>query len=284
MLELPDGDFLDLFWGPPRDGPIALMLHGLGGCHRSPYIVGMARALAARGWQALIMNYRSAERPNRLPRFYHAGAYGDPQHVLSVMRARHPGRRVAVVGFSIGGSIVLNWLARADGPEVPDRAVAISVPFDLALCADHIDRGVAKIYQGNMLRSLKRMVRRKLAVNTDACPITIAELKRLRSIREFDDRITAPLHGFRSADDYYRRNSCAAVLTRISQPTLIVHSADDPFMPAHGIPDRVSESTHLCVTERGGHVGFVAAGYWLEQTIPDFLASAPLRELTAAIR
>lgn len=277
-LDLPDGDFLDLLWGPARDGPVALLLHGLGGSYRSPYVLGMAATLAARGWQTLIMHYRGVQRPNRLPRFYHAGDYADPQYLVSVLRRRFAGRAIAVIGYSIGGSILLNWLARADAGLQPDVAAAVSVPFDLALCAEHIDRGFARLYQRDLLWSLKRMVRRKLAVNADACPVTAADLGRLRSLREFDDRITAPVHGFSNARDYYRRCSCGPLLTRISRPTLIVHAADDPFIPARTIPERVSGSTRLCVTDYGGHVGFRAGDYWLEQAIPEFLAQHVARQ------
>jgi predicted alpha/beta-fold hydrolase len=279
-IELPDDDFLDLFWGPRRAGPVVLLLHGLGGCSRSAYVLGLAKRLAERGFQAVAMHYRGAGGvPNRQPRFYHAGAWEDPAEALAQIRTALPGRPVAAVGFSLGGSILLNWLARGDAPRLPDAAVSVSVPFDLAACARAVNRGFARLYQRHLLGCLSRMYRSKFASRTEA-PVPVPELRRIRTLYAFDERITAPLHGFQGADDYYARCSSGPLLRHITVPLLIVQARDDPFVPAATLPDptRLGARTRLLLTRHGGHVGWLGGTpcrpeYWIERCIPDYLAA-----------
>lgn len=272
-VELPDGDFVDCFHGPRRAGPLVLLLHGLGGCATSPYILGLLAALDAAGMHGVAMQYRgAAARPNRHPRYYHAGAWDDALHALQHLRAGRPGVPSAVVGFSLGGAMTLNW--RAAGPAVPqpELAVAASVPFDLAACARAVDEGFARVYQRHLLRGLRRGYAAKFARRDDA-PWPVARLREIRTLRGFDDVITAPLHGFHDAADYYRRCSPGPGMAAIREPTLVLHARDDPFVPADGIPERVGSGVELAVSAHGGHVGFVAQRdrlqphYWLETRI-----------------
>jgi hypothetical protein len=182
------------------------------------------------------------------------------------------------VGFSLGGSILLNWLGSPASGARPDVGVAVSVPFDLERCATAVDSGFARIYQSNMLGELKAMYRRKFRDDADA-PVSLAALSRMRALRQFDDAITAPLHGFADADDYYGRCSCGPRLGDIATPTLIMNAVDDPFVPPDSLPSRnaLGPSVQLEVTRAGGHVAFVTGAvpgrgqYWAEQRALRFL-------------
>jgi uncharacterized protein len=280
-LELPDGDFLDLDWGPGESGPLVLVLHGLEGCSASPYVAGLADTLYRRGMRAVIMHFRGCSgEPNRLPRSYHSGDTGDLQWVLDALCRRAPGVGIAAVGYSLGGNVLLKWLGEQGGRARLQAAVAVSVPFDLHQAAWRLDRGFSRLYQWSLLRRLRASVRRKFAGHR--APVDLAALRRARSFRAFDHLVTAPLHGFASADDYYTRSSSAAYLRDIRVRTLILHAADDPFVTPRAIPRnaQLSPLVTLELAARGGHVGFVAgrypwrAEYWLERRIADFLVAA----------
>lgn len=272
-LELPDGDFVDCFHGPRRAGPLVLLLHGLGGCATSPYILGLLATLAATGFQGVAMQYRgAAAQPNRHRRYYHAGAWDDALNVLDRLQRRAGDRPAAVVGFSLGGAMALNWRAAGERVAQPALAVAVSVPFDLAACARAVDQGFARVYQRHLLRGLRRGYAAKFSGRDDA-PWPVARLGEIRSLRGFDEHITAPLHGFDGAAGYYRRCSPGPALHRVTHPTLVLHARDDPFVPASGIPTAVAPAVRLELSAHGGHVGFVGRGaaggldYWLETRI-----------------
>lgn len=277
-LDLADGDFVDLHWGPAASGPLVLVLHGLAGCARSAYVLGLVGHLARHGFESVVMEYRGAgAEPNRLPRLYHAGAWEDPAEVVTVLRRRWPARPLGAVGVSLGGSILLNWLGRQGAAAPVDAAVAVSVPFDLAASADAAGRASARLYQWDLVRHLKAGVRRHPALGLDR-----AALAGIRSLRGFDDVVTAPLHGFAGADDYYRRCSCGPCLPTVRRPTLVIHGLDDPLVPPSTLPDRrqLPPALRLELSRHGGHVGFVGgrwpwrAEYWIEQRARRFLARA----------
>lgn len=275
-LRLDDGDHLELAWGPDAGGPLVVILHGLGGSADSGYVRGLVRTLRTRELGAVVMQFRGAGgRPNSADRFYHAGEYRDLEETLATLRRRFPGRPLAVVGFSLGGSVLLNYLgALGDGAGI-DAACAVSVPFELAACADALERGFARLYQWDLLRGLKRLVAAKFAGRADA-PVELARIRRLRTLRGFDDAVTAPLHGFAGVDDYYRRCSCRQRLNGITTTTLIIQAGDDPFVPGTSLPaaEELAPAVTLELSRHGGHVGFVAPGprrYWLEGRIADFL-------------
>lgn len=277
---LPDDDWIDLFWGPSRDSALVLILHVLGGCATACYALGMLKALTQHGLQGVIMEYRGAgSTPNRCDRFYHAGAWQDLQAVVQELHTRYPRRRIGVVGFSLGASILLNWLI-ADPTAPVDAAVAVSVPFDLAACAHLLNQGFARIYQWDLLRHLKQLLLRKYA-GRHGTSISIQVVNLIRTLHEFDDHITAPLHGYANAADYYRRCSCGPHLKTIQHATLIIHARDDPFVPLSSIPPMqdFSSRTQFELTRTGGHVGFVQgpwpwqANYWIERRVTDYFLS-----------
>ena len=277
-LELPDGDFLDLDWTPRASGPTVVILHGLEGSSNSPYARGLLKAVHNRGWRGVLMHFRgcSAET-NRLPRGYHSGETGDIAHLVNVLTKQQPRAPLAVVGYSLGGNALLKWLGEA-GTQAPlSAAVAVSVPFVLGQSADRLHRGFSRIYEWYFLHSLVRTAKRK--AERMPLPIDLQYIDKVGSIRQYDDLVTAPLHGFKNADDYYTRSSSRQYLQGIRVDTLMLQAADDPFMPPSVIPAATELSPHVTLElhRHGGHAGFVSgavpwrARYWLEQRIPDFL-------------
>ncbi|MCU0971787.1 MAG: hydrolase, partial [Gammaproteobacteria bacterium] len=186
-LELPDGDFLDLAWSGPERGPLVLVLHGLEGSLRSHYAASLIDGLVRAGLGVVFMHFRNCGgEPNRLPRSYHSGETGDLDQ---------------------------------RGDSAPVRtAVAVSVPFLLGEAAERMETGWSRLYQWQLVRSLRRSYRRKLPRLAAHLPVDATELERLRTFRTFDDRVTAPLHGFAGVDDYYTRSSSRQFLRHIRRP------------------------------------------------------------------
>ncbi len=284
-LELLDGDFLDLDWLDRNQTkrPIVLVLHGLEGSIQSGYAAGILHALKGVGLRAVLMHFRGCSgEPNRLPRNYHSGETGDLQNVIEVLLSRYPGIPLAVVGYSLGGNVLLKWLGEQGSRAPIATAVAVSVPFVLARAADRLDHGFSRLYRSHLLRRLHRSYRQKFRTRPGDGPVPIKALRELRTFRRFDDKITAPLHGFADVNDYYRRASSRPFLKHIQISTLILQAADDPFMTVDAIPvpEELSSCTTLELSERGGHVGFVTgqipgfARYWLEERIVQHLQSA----------
>lgn len=274
QVTLPDGDFLMLDWGPDPGGPIVVLLHGLGGSSRSAYARVLMRALHARGFWACTMHFRGAAGgPNRKLRSYHMGEREDPAFVLAELRRRYSRRKLAAVGVSLGGSALLHSLA-AGGDEAPvDCAVAVSVPFRLHPAEERLNRGLSRFYQRHILHTLRRQWQEKCRVL--ARPDLATDLHEIRSFRDFDARITAPLHGYADVDDYYDRASSIHVLRDIRVPTLLIHSLNDPFMTPDCLPQ--ADELGACVTleahRAGGHVGFFEASgrSYLERRVPGYL-------------
>ena len=285
-LETPDGDFLDLDWAPdPGPGaPVALVLHGLEGNAGRRYVRNVCRELLRRGVRPAALNFRGCSgEPNRTTRLYHSGLTDDPAWVLGLLRERHPDRPLGAMGFSLGGNVLLKLMGeRSDGGRaLLDATAVMSVPYDLAAGADLLEEGgMGRFYTWYFLRSLHRKVRLK---EGDLAPLVDLEaVASARSIRAFDDRATAPIHGFRGAADYYAESSSAGFLDRVRVPTLLLHSMDDPFLPPDRVPlDPMRANPWLlpAVTERGGHVGFLegtpaAPRFWGDEESARFLASA----------
>jgi uncharacterized protein len=277
-LELPDGDFIDLDWTPNPDGPIVVILHGLEGSSKSGYARGLLRAFQDRCWRGVVMHFRGCSgEPNRLARSYHSGETGDLATLIQTLRVREPHTPLAVVGFSLGGNVLLKWLGE-NGRRVPlQAAIAVSVPFLLDRAADRLDTGFSRIYQWGLLRRMRRSLvekRRRIAV-----PLAVKQTSSLRTFREFDEHITAPLHGFSGADHYYTVASSRQYLKGVTIPTLVIQARDDPFMTPDAIPEpsELSGTIEFELHEHGGHVGFVSgcvpwhARYWLEERIPAYL-------------
>jgi predicted alpha/beta-fold hydrolase len=287
-IDTPDGDFLDVDWGPdPAPGaPVALVLHGLEGSSRRSYVGNVCRELLARGVRPVAMNFRGCSgETNRALRFYHSGETSDPAMVVDVIRARYPGRPVGALGFSLGGNVLLKMLGeRPDGgTDLLDAAVAMSVPYDLAAGCDLLERSVmGRAYTGYFMRSLRTKVeskRDRLAEVLDMEAVDGA-----RTIRAFDDHVTAPLNGFADAQAYYEACSSTRFLAGIRVPTLLLHARNDPFLPPEAIPEaaaRANPSLAWSLEERGGHVGFVEGTPWAPRFWADAAGAAFLAHTLA---
>lgn len=277
-VELPDGDFIDIDWTERSSGPIVLLLHGLQGSSRSHYARSLARAFHRAGWRTAIVHFRGCSgEPNRLARSYHSGETGDVAYVASMLRRRHPGVPLAAVGVSLGGNVLLKWLGETGAANPLAAAVAVSVPFLLNRAADRLEAGFARLYQWELLYSLRKAIetkRRRVPL-----PLAVEKVSRLKTMRDFDDQVTAPLHGFRDSAHYYAESSSRQFLRFIRVPTLLIQASDDPFMTPDVIPEprELSACTRLEVFPHGGHVGFVSGTwpwrprYWLEERVPAFL-------------
>ncbi len=282
-FELPDGDFIDLAWathGLANDTPLVVVLHGLGGDSNSTYVAGLLHAVNRSGWRGVLMHFRGASHePNRLPRAYHSGDTGDVDCLLRALREREPKTKIAIVGVSLGGNVLLKWLGEEGKQSLVEAAVAVSVPFELRLVADRINQGFSRVYQSYLLKRLRKVFARKLKQHPECLPEAIHQMELLRCFWTFDDKITAPLHGFPHVHAYYREASSRQYLIHIATPTLIIHALDDPFMTPNVIPraDELSDAITLEVSPKGGHVGFITGSipgkpvYWLDQRIPEFL-------------
>jgi len=282
QLELPDGDFLHLDWlADPVDGPsnpLLLCLHGLEGSSESNYAVDLLRAAQATGWNAAVMHFRGCSgMPNRLARSYHAGETTDLEHVLAHIGSTRRYTTLFAVGYSLGGNVLLKYLGERGDQSALDAAVAISVPFDLKGASETVSRGMARLYQYLLMRKMKRRVRDKASLLDGQ--IDVPRALTSRTFSDFDDAVTAPLHGFKGYLDYYRRCSCKGFLGQIRTPTLIVHAQDDPFIDSSYLPSNEDLSPSVCLelSQYGGHVGFLEQekpwqpSLWLPRRIMRFL-------------
>lgn len=277
-LELPDGDFLDLDWAGNHGDHVVLVLHGIVGSSQSSYIKGILNAIVAEGWQGVLMHFRGcSEECNRLPRGYHSGETGDLDFVIQEIMKNRPKATLSIIGFSLGGNVLLKWLGERENNTFIKCAVAVSVPFDLIKVANRMCQGFSQVYQWWLLRKLKDALSKKF--NQMESPIDLHYLKKVKTFWEFDDKITAPLHGFAGVNEYYASSSSRQYLKHIATPTLILHAMDDPFMTVTAIPkiDELSQNVTLELSDMGGHLGFIAGNipgrpqYWLEDRIPAFL-------------
>ncbi len=286
MLALPDGDQIQLNWTEnPELSPhkaIVVVLHGLEGNIQSHYASGMLHALHQQGCIAVLMHFRGCNGvANRLPRAYHSGDTADLAYLIAQIQLRYPGRDLAAVGFSLGGNVLVKYCGEQGSQCVLKAAVAVSAPLALAPSAQRINQGGSKVYQQYLLGRLKATMMRKLDRHKDfPLPVSKAQIQALKTIRDFDDLLTAPLHGFQNADDYYQKSSGKAFLKQVKVPLLLVHAKDDPFLAPAVLPkaDEMPPCVQLLVSSHGGHVGFVTgntpfkAEYYLEQQLPAYLA------------
>ncbi|QNI03048.1 hydrolase [Halomonas sp. SH5A2] len=289
-MTLRDGDFLDLDWYGRRDDdtPCVVLLHGLTGSSSSRYILGQQQALALKGWQSVAVNWRGCSgEPNRLARGYHSGVSEDLAEVVEMLSMRRPAQPLAAVGYSLGGNVLLKYLGEQGSATPLQAAAAVSVPFRLDHSAERIRHGMSKIYQSRFLRDLRHYMadkRQRFAIHgvpdEYARLLALGSLKRITTLWEFDERVTAPLHGFSSAADYYQRCSSLYFLSSISVPTLIIQAQDDPFLYLESAPHPQSLPPQVAFEfhRQGGHVGFIegtpwSPGYYLERRLPAWLAS-----------
>jgi predicted alpha/beta-fold hydrolase len=276
--DTPDGDFVDVDRVDAPDGaPLLVLFHGLEGGSSSHYARALLAAARARGWRAALPHFRGCGGElNRLPRAYHSGDSDEIDWMLRRL-AREPGGPLYAAGISLGGNALLKWLGERgdEAGTVVRAAAAVSAPVDLTAAGEALERGFNRVYTKNFLVTLKRKGAAKLARFPGL--FDGPGVARSRTLREFDDLVTAPLHGFRDAADYWRRASAKPWLGRIRVPTLVVNARNDPFLPAASLPrgDEVSPQVTLEFPATGGHVGFVHGPFpgrydWLPRRVAAF--------------
>ncbi len=271
-IDTPDGDFLDLDVSSVGAAKAGVVLHGLEGDSERAYVRGMVRALNRAGWDAVALNFRGCSGEiNRQLRFYHSGSTDDLETVISHLIRDGRYSKLALIGFSLGGNVVLRYLGeRAKAvPDIIGGAACFSVVCDLVTGAGAFDVPTNRLYLKRFLRMLRRKIRRKSRLFPGV--LTDAGFETIRSFRDFDNRYTAPLNGYLDAEDYWRKTSSKPLLTSIAVPTLLVNAADDPFLTPQCYPTAEAEenpSFFLEIPRTGGHVGFVAfdppGDYWSE--------------------
>ena len=280
--ETPDGDFIDLDWldAFTHESRLLVLFHGLEGCSRSHYAVSLMNQLRGEGWCGVVPHFRGCGGEiNRLHRSYHAADSAEVDWILRRLRAKHRGPLYAV-GISLGGNMLLKWLGEQGerAVDLVERAAAVSAPVELQIAAKHLDCGWKKrIYAAHFLRTMKPKVLTKIA--THGLDVDPHAIRTTVTFREIDDLYTAPVHGFRDADDYWIRSSSKPLLRHITVPTLLINARNDPFFPSDALPTHgeVSAVVALDYPESGGHVGFVSGRFpghfrWLPRRILSFLA------------
>lgn len=283
-VELADGDFIELAWSDNvlDERPVVIIFHGLQGSVDSAYVKGIMKALSAQGMRSVLMHFRGCSgRLNRLPRGYHSGDTADARYIINRIKQQNSQTRLAAIGYSLGANMLLKLLGEWGSASPVEVAVSVSPPLVLADCADRLEQNASRFYQYYLIRQLKRNLIMKsdfhdykALINLDA-----NKIKTLNSFWQFDNHVTAPLHGFCNVHDYYEKSSSRQYLHKINSPTLIVQALDDPFMSIKSIPRESELSPHirLELSQFGGHVGFISGHllkpcFWLEKRIPEFLA------------
>ena len=310
--DTPDGDFIDVDWVvkpadeagrfnltggnnytqrplsnedpifeimEPATVPLVVLFHGLEGSSRSHYAVALMAAVRDAGWRGVVVNFRGCSGElNRLPRAYHSGDSAEVDWVLRRLKRGNP--LLLAVGVSLGGNALLKWLGEsgASAGQVVDRAAAVSAPVDLMAAGTALDRGFNRVYVRQFLLTMKKKALEKL--NQYPGLYDAARLRAACTLREFDDLVTAPLHGFRNTDDYWMRASSKPGLRSICVPTLIANARNDPFLPARALPraSEVSAPVALDQPEQGGHAGFVSGRFpgnlgWMPARVLEFFSA-----------
>jgi predicted alpha/beta-fold hydrolase len=266
VLKLPDGDETAVDWvieteGTPKSAPLLIILHGLESSAESAYARMLMHAAASRQWRCCVLHFRDCgDYRNVLPRRYHAGETNDIRYFVAKLERQGQLGPMVAAGYSLGGNVLLKYLGESGAGCPLKGAAAVCVPLNLHECAEALNKGISRGYQNYLLRRMKRSVGRKFDPHTAAFDWQRA--MQSRTFAEFDDAVTAPLHGFAGKDDYYDRCSSVHFLKSIERPTLIVNALDDPFMTPEVIPGGrvLSEHVTLEVSEHGGHVGFIEGG------------------------
>ena len=276
-IKTPDNDFLDIDWSTTGSSQLTIISHGLEGNTTRTYVKAMAQAVNDSGWDALAWNYRSCSgEPNRLLRSYHNGATDDLAWVIDHAKKKGTYNEIALVGFSLGGNLTLVHLGRDRVDPLVKKAVAFSVPCDLEASANALTKPSNKLYMKRFLVLLHQKIKDKMAIMPHA--LNDVGYDKIKTFKDFDDRYTAPIHGFKDAHDYWKKCSSRQFIPCIKTPCLIINALDDPFLPRKCFP--VAEATTnpnitLKMPKSGGHVGFVSFNkknlYWSEQQTISFL-------------
>lgn len=279
--DTPDGDFIDLDWaGPVGAARILVLFHGLEGSSSSHYAREIVRSAVDEGWRCVVPHFRGCSGElNRLPRAYHSGDSAEIDWILRRVRAGNPSAAVHAAGVSLGGNALLKWLGERgeDATGVVAHAAAVSAPIDLAAAGRALGRGFNMVYTRMFLGSLKRKASAKLAQFPGSFDGNA--MRAAKTLYDFDNAVTAPLHGFRDADDYWQRASSWPQLAGIRVPTLVLNARNDPFLPECALAHARGASKHvkLDFPAHGGHVGFLSGPFpgrhgWLSKRLLGFLS------------
>ncbi len=277
----PDGDFIDLDWTAAAgtgSAPLLVLFHGLEGSSKSQYARGLMHHAMQRGWRGVVVHFRGCSGEiNRLPRAYHSGDSTEIDWILRRLHAQHGGALFAA-GVSLGGNALLKWLGEQGqaAQDVVQRAAAVSAPVDLHAAGRALEQGFNMVYTNNFLATMKRKSFAKLEKHPGL--FDPAKLRTTRTLREFDDLVTAPLHGYAGVDDYYTRASSKPLLMCVAVPTLLLNARNDPFLPGKALPEQqqLSAAITAAFTDEGGHVGFPDSNgsiQWLPRTVLEFLVA-----------
>lgn len=281
--DTPDGDFIDVDFVDGEPGsPFVVLFHGLEGSSDSHYARALMAQLQALGWSGAVPHFRGCSGElNQAPRFYHSGDAEEVNWIirrLTQTRKQHPSAKFFAAGVSLGGNALLRWLGESQHQAgIVDAACAVSAPLDLAGGGAALSRGVGMLYTRVFLKTLKPKCLQKLRQFPGL--FDREAMLKSRNLYEFDNAVTAPLHGFRDTDDYWNRASAKHILSDITVPTLVLNAKNDPFLPAHHLPRAAAACVTLEYPEHGGHVGFANGGPpgrldWLPQRMLRFFQSA----------
>ncbi|MDO5640536.1 MAG: alpha/beta fold hydrolase [Neisseria sp.] len=256
-------DFID---SPDAAAPLVVLFHGLEGSSRSHYAVALMNAVAARGWHGVVAHFRGCGGvPNTAPVYYHSGDSREIEFMLQTLSARYS--RIYAAGVSLGGNALAKYLGEQGRAAIPQAAAVVSAPVDLTAAGSRFDKGTTRLLYTRYFFNTLLPKARAFDFHTEA-------LGRCKTLSDFDDAFTAPLHGFKDAADYYRRASCKPLLPAIETPTLLLNAVNDPFLPPEALPSaqEVSRAVTLLQPAHGGHVGFVSGrgrGHlnWMPQTL-----------------
>lgn len=289
-IELRDGDFIDIDHAPAWHladpaRPVVLLVHGLAGSSSSPYILAMQNLLQQHDYHSIAINLRGCSgEVNRLPIAYHSGCSPDIEQVItSLAETVLKDASLAAIGYSLGANVLLKWASETAFAQQLTALVSVSNPFSLDLCCEQMNRGVSFWYGRYFLQRLRgdliakrHFFLRQNHLHHVAQIDALGSLDKLRTLWEFDDAVTAPLHGFAGAEDYYQQCSSRQFISKVPASTLIVHGMNDPIIPLHALPARATLPAHVScdLHPAGGHVGFAMSGHkdWLERRILDFIA------------
>jgi uncharacterized protein len=276
-ITTPDDDFLDIDWLQQGSKKLVILSHGLEGNSHRPYINSMADIFFRNGYDVMAWNYRGcSEEINKQLRFYHSGATDDLDHVIRQASLQNNYQEINLIGFSLGGNITLKYLGEQNDNTLSllKKAVVFSVPLDLHASCIQISKLSNRIYANRFLRSLKQKVRRKAIAYPQ---LDIKPLSGITNLIDFDNRYTAPIHGFKDALDYYKKCSSIHFLSNIRIPALIVNAKNDPFLSEECFPTVKGENPYIVLDypENGGHCGFASFNkegvYWSEQRAFEFI-------------
>jgi uncharacterized protein len=281
----PDGDFIDIdrisATINATNKPMLIVFHGLEGSSQSPYALNLMHEALSRGWRGMVPHFRGCSGEiNRLPRAYHSGDAAEIDWIVRRAKAEAPDQPLYIAAISLGGNATMKWLGEQGSlaNAIATAAAAISAPLDLIAAGAALERGFCKLYTKNFLATMKRKSLAKLQHHPDAFPREVALAA--RTLREFDNDITAPLHGYKDTDDYWTRASAKPGLIDITVPALVLNAQNDPFLPAHALPTarEVSSAVRLDQPRDGGHVGFLSGGFpghgrWMSNRVLRFFES-----------